>query len=38
MFLGTLVTCPKCNGVFRIVTSKNSGMNFDGCRAAFQGT
>ncbi|WP_175962747.1 PAAR domain-containing protein [Burkholderia pyrrocinia] len=36
-FVGTMVTCPKCKGVFPIVTSKNPGMNFDGRRAAFQG-
>lgn len=36
-FVGTMVTCPKCKGVFPIVTSKNPGMNFDGRQAAFQG-
>lgn len=36
-FVGTMVTCPKCKGVFPIVTSKNPDMNFDGRQAAFQG-
>ncbi|WP_179404096.1 PAAR domain-containing protein [Burkholderia guangdongensis] len=36
-FVGTMVTCPKCRGIFPIVTSKNPGMNFDGRHAAFEG-
>lgn len=35
--VGTMVSCPKCGGVFPIVTSKNPGMNFFGKQAAFEG-
>ncbi|MET3228786.1 PAAR domain-containing protein [Paraburkholderia sp. DD10] len=36
-FVGTMVSCPKCGGIFPIVTSKNPGMSFSGRRAAFEG-
>lgn len=37
-FVGTMVSCPKCKGVFPIVTTKNPGMSFGGNKnAAFEG-
>lgn len=37
-FVGTMVSCPKCKGVFPIVTTKNPGMSFGGSKyAAFEG-
>lgn len=36
-FVGTMVSCPKCGGVFPIVTGKNPSMSFGGRQAAFEG-
>src|ERR1700743_2822840 len=35
--LGDMATCPKCGGVYPIVTSKNPGMNMNGRPPAFEG-
>ncbi|WP_179708541.1 PAAR domain-containing protein [Paraburkholderia bryophila] len=36
-FVGTMVVCPKCKGVFPIVTTRNPRMTFGGKHAAFDG-
>ncbi|WP_232445499.1 PAAR domain-containing protein [Burkholderia ubonensis] len=35
--VGDMVTCPRCGGVYRIVTSNNPGFNLQGRPAAFEG-
>lgn len=36
-YIGTMVSCPKCGGVYPIVTSMNPFMSFNGRQAAFEG-
>ncbi|MGU7783303.1 PAAR domain-containing protein [Burkholderia sp. PU8-34] len=35
--VGDMVTCPRCGGIYPIVTSKNPGFNLQGRAAAFDG-